>query len=73
MEAYAKDPACCIIQDLALNLGKICKATLSEVHYAYRQPLRWSHIVIKKKMLILREWIHGSTSYMHLQFVPAEL
>jgi hypothetical protein len=73
VEAYAKDPTCCIIRDLALNLGKNCKATLSEVHYAYCQPLRWSHIVIKDKMLILRELIRGSTFYTRLQIVPAVL
>ncbi len=73
VEAYAKDPACCIIQDLAQNPGKICKATLLEVHYAYHQPLCWSHIVIDDKMLILRKPICSSTSYTRLQIVPAEL
>ncbi len=73
VEAYTKDPACCIIQDLALNPGKICKATFLEVHYAYHQPLHWSHIVIEDKMLILREPICSSTSYTRLQIVPAKL
>ena len=71
--AYANNPACCMIQDLALNPGKILKATLLEVHYAYHQPLCQSHIVIEDKIFILRELIHGSTSCARLQIVPAEL
>ncbi len=73
VEAYANNLACLTIQDLALNPGKNCKAILLGVHYAYCQPLHQSHIMIKDKMLILREPIHGSTSYTHLQIVPTEL
>ncbi len=73
VDAYAKDSACVTIRDLVLNRGKICKTLLLEVHYAYRQPLRQSHIVIKDEILILREPIQGSTSYMRLKIVPKEL
>ncbi len=48
-------------------------ATLEKVHHAYCQPLRQSHIVIEDNMLVLREPIRGSTSYMRLQIVPKEL
>jgi hypothetical protein len=70
---YNTDAVCTIIRDLVLNPGKICKSTLKDVHYVYRQPLRLSHIVIEEEMLIFREPIRGSTSYTRLQIVPAEL
>jgi hypothetical protein len=73
VEAYGNHPACIAIRDLVLNPGKICKAWLSEVHYAYHQPMRQSHIVIEDEVVILREPIHGSTSYTRLQIVPEEL
>ena len=62
VEAYGNDSVCFAIRNLVLNPGETCKATLSEVHYAYCQPLHQSHIVIEGKMLILREPICGSTS-----------
>ncbi len=73
IKAYNSDPMCTAICDLVLNPGRICKETLKDVHYAYRQPLRQAHIVIEDKMLILHEPIWGSTSYTCLQIVPVEL
>ncbi len=73
VDVYRANSTCIAIHNLVLNPGKICKATLSEVHYAYCQPLCWLHIVIEDKMLILRELICGSTSYTRLQIVPEEL
>ncbi len=55
VEAYTTDPECCMIRDLVINPGKICKETLKSVHYSYRQPLRQSLIVIEEDMLIFRE------------------
>ena len=63
VEAYAADPECCAIRDLIHNPGKICKETLKNVHYTYRQPLHQSFIVIEDDILIFREPIRGSTSY----------
>jgi hypothetical protein len=37
--AYAADPECCVIRDLIVNPGKICKDTLKNVHYSYRHPI----------------------------------
>ncbi len=71
--AYGSDAACVRIRDLVLNPGKICKSTLMDVHYVYRQPLRQSHIIIEGEMLIFREPIRGSTSYTRLQIVPVGL
>ena len=73
VEAYAADSKCCAIQDLVINPGKICKETLKNVHYSYRQPLHQSFIVIEDDMLIFREPIQGSTSYTRLQIVPRGL
>jgi len=53
VEAYGSDPACTLIRDLVLNPGKICKATLQDVHYIYCGALRLSHIAIEDEMLIL--------------------
>jgi hypothetical protein len=73
VEAYGNDSVCFAIRNLVLNPGETCKAALSEVHYAYCQPLRQSHIVIEGKMLIIREPICGSKSYTRLQIVTEEL
>jgi hypothetical protein len=73
VDAYKNDPACTLIRNLVLHPGKICKSTLKDVHYVYRQPLRQLHIVIEDEMLIFREPICGSMSYTRLQIVPAEL
>jgi hypothetical protein len=64
---------CVAIWRLVLNPGSICKDTLKDIHYVYRQPLRQSHIVIEDEMLILREPICGSSSYTRLQIVPLDL
>ena len=71
--AYNNDTVCTIIRELVLHPGKICKSTLKEVHYVYRQPLRQSHIVIEGEMLIFREPIRGIASYTRLQIVPVVL
>jgi hypothetical protein len=73
VEAWENNSTCIAIGNLVLNPGKTCKATLSEVHYAYCQPLRQSYIMIDDEMLILREPICGSTSYTRIQIVPKEL
>ena len=73
LEAYAADPECCIIRDLALHPGKICKESLKGVHYSYCQPLRLSLIVVEDNMIIFRKPIRGSTSYTQLQIVPTSL
>ncbi len=73
VEAYAANSKCCMIRDLVINPGKICKETLKTVHYSYCQPLCQSFIVIEDDMLIFREPIRGSTSYTRLQIVPRGL
>jgi hypothetical protein len=57
--AYENDAACMRIRDLVINPGKICKSTLKDVHYVYRQPLQQLHIVIKEEMMIFREPIRA--------------
>ena len=73
VEAYKKDPACTLIWHLVLNPGKICKATLQDVHYIYQGALHQLHIVLEDEMLIVWEPIHGGTSYTSLQIVPVDL
>ncbi len=58
---------------MVLDPSSIRKETLKDIHYAYHHHLQQSHIMIKDKMLILREPIRGSTSYVCLQIVPEEL
>jgi hypothetical protein len=58
---------------MVLDPSSILKETLKNVHYAYRHHLQQSHIVVKDEMLILREPICSSTSYVCLQIVPEEL
>ena len=55
VEAYAADAECCMIRDLIVNLRKICKESLKNVHYSYRHPIRQSLIVTEDDMLIFRE------------------
>jgi hypothetical protein len=71
--AYSNNPACTLIRDLVLHPGNLCKSTLKDVHYVYRQPLQQLHIVIDEEMSIFWEPIRGSTSYTRLQLVPTEL
>ncbi len=73
VQAYSNDPDCRALRDLVHNPGKICKDTVKDVHYCYRQPLQQSHIAIEDNMLVYREPIRGSTSYTRLQIVPKTL
>ena len=73
VEAYAADKECVELFSLVRNPGKICKDTLKEVHYCYRQPLQSSHLVIENDFLIFWEPIRGSASYTRLQIVPTDL
>jgi hypothetical protein len=73
VETYAADSECCAIQDLIINPGKICKETLKNIHYSYRQTLHQSFMVIEDNMLIFCEPIQGSTSYTCLQIIPRGL
>ena len=73
VKAYTANSECCMIRDLVINPGKICKETLKTVHYSYRQPLRQSLIVMEDDMLMFREPIRGSTSYTCLQIVQRGL
>jgi hypothetical protein len=70
IDSYKNDPDCTAIQEIVLNPSSICKEKLKKVHYAYRHHLCQSHIGIEDDMLILRELICGSTSYIRLQIVP---
>ncbi len=67
------NPTCIAIHHLVLNPGTICKEILKDVHYAYRQPLQQSHIVIEDNMLILWELIQENSSYTCLQILPNKL
>ncbi len=73
VKAYSDDPECSTLCHLAENPGSICKEALKNVHYCYCQPLHQSQIVIKDNMLIYREPIRRSHSYMRLQIVPKAL
>ena len=61
------------IKHLVLNPSLISNATLADVNYNYRMPLRRSHVLLENDMLILWEPIVGSTSFTRLQIVPKEL
>jgi hypothetical protein len=73
IDAYNNNPACTTICAMVLDPSSIRKATLKDVHYAYRHHLQQSHIVTEDEMHILWEPIRGSTSYVRLQIVPKEL
>ncbi len=72
-EAYSRDKECKLLFALIQNPGKICKDSLKDVHYCYRQPLHNSHIVIEDHMLIYCKPICWSLSYTQLQIVPMDL
>ncbi len=72
-EAYSKDKECKMLFALVRNLGKICKDSLKDVHYCYRQPQHNSHIVIEDNVLIFCKPFWGSSLYTRLQIVPANL
>ena len=71
--AYQNDKEMMAIKNLVLNPSSISNATLADVNYNYRMPLRRSQIVIEDDMLIFREPISGTTSFTRLQIVPKEL
>jgi hypothetical protein len=72
-QVYLDDPECTTLCHLVENPGKICKETLKDFHYCYRQPLHQSQIVIKDNMLIYHKPIRASSSYTWLQIVSKAL
>ena len=73
VKAYANDSELLVICKLILNPSNICNESLSKVNYNYRGDLCKSLLLIENDMIILREPIMGSDSYMRLQVVPCEL
>jgi hypothetical protein len=73
VKAYDNDSELIVIRKLILNLSKICTESLSKVNYNYRGALCKSLLLTENDMIILRELIVGSNSYMRLQIVPCEL
>jgi hypothetical protein len=72
-QAYLDYPECTTLCHLVENPGKICKETLKDIHYCYRQPLCQSQIVIEDNMLIYCKPIRRSSLYTWLQIVPKAL
>jgi hypothetical protein len=72
VKAYKNDSELCLVRDMILNHSKICNGSLSKVNHKYCMPLRQSLLLIKEGMLIMKEPITGSNSYMCLQLVPRE-
>jgi hypothetical protein len=73
LQAYQNDVKLSAVRKLVLNSFLICNQSLSKVNHNYRGPLRQSLILVEDDMLILKEPIGGTLSYMHLQLVPREL
>jgi hypothetical protein len=56
-----------------LNPSLINNQALAKINHNYCGPLRQSLISVENDMLILKEPIGRTSSYMHLQLVPQEL
>ncbi len=73
LEAYHNDVELSAVHNLVLNPSLICNQSLSKINHNYCGPLRQLLISVEDDMLILKEPIGGTLSYMHLQLVPREL
>ncbi len=73
LQAYQNDVELSAVRKLVLNPSLICNQSLSKGNHNYRGPLRQSLILVEDDMLILKEPIGGTSSYMRLQLVPREL
>jgi hypothetical protein len=73
VQAYANDSKLCTVCELALNPSLITTQALSKVNHNFCGPLRQSLVSVEDDMLIFREPISGSDSYMRLTLVPREL
>ena len=71
--AYASDPECVTICSMIKNPSLISKVLLQEVHYNLRNALRRSRFSLERDMIILKEPLQGSESYVKLRFVPHSL
>jgi len=71
VQAYANDSELYAVRELALNPSRINNETLSKVNHNFCRPLRHSLISVEDDMLIFREPISGSDSYMRLTLVHA--
>jgi hypothetical protein len=66
------DSELCLVRNMILNPSKICDESLSKYNHNYCMPLQQSLLSIEDGLLIMKEPITGSDSYMHLQLVPRE-
>jgi hypothetical protein len=73
LKAYDNDSKLCTIRELILNLSLITNESLSKVTHNYRGALQKLLMCIEDGMLIFREPIAGSNSYICLQLVSCEL
>jgi hypothetical protein len=73
LQAYNNDVELCAVQELVLNPSLINNQALAKVNHNYCRPLCQSLISVENDMLILKEPIGGTLSYMHLKLVPQEL